>query len=155
MAGEPAFVIAACVLGCSYAATPRLSRRLCEGNKADEYFSVCACVRYSPAVLLSQVARKRLNSRASNTLPTSTSFLTARPRLAYRVLYSFETKPENGGVPRSAGLLDVGGTFYGTTWGNGGKYGDGTVFSITTSGTEKVLHSFGEGTDGSNSYPQT
>ena len=28
----------------------------------------------------------------------------------------------------------------------------GTVFSITTGGTEKVLHSFGKGTDGSNPY---
>ncbi|MGB6714215.1 MAG: choice-of-anchor tandem repeat GloVer-containing protein, partial [Candidatus Cybelea sp.] len=31
---------------------------------------------------------------------------------------------------------------------NGGKYGYGTVFSITTAGTEKVLHSFGTGSDG-------
>lgn len=27
-------------------------------------------------------------------------------------------------------------------------YGDGTVFSISRSGTEKVLHSFGSGSDG-------
>jgi uncharacterized repeat protein (TIGR03803 family) len=48
----------------------------------------------------------------------------------------------------------VNGTLYGTTQ-FGGAYdcheitcGAGTVFSITTDGTEKVLHSFGEGTDG-------
>ncbi|HEY2473785.1 MAG TPA: choice-of-anchor tandem repeat GloVer-containing protein [Candidatus Cybelea sp.] len=31
---------------------------------------------------------------------------------------------------------------------NGGKYGDGIVFSVTKSGSEKVLHDFGSGTDG-------
>lgn len=36
----------------------------------------------------------------------------------------------------------MGGTLYGTTV-FGGKYGWGTVFSITTSGEEKVLYSFG------------
>ena len=51
-----------------------------------------------------------------------------------------------------AGLIDVGGTFYGTT-SDGGRYNCGrstcgTVFSITTGGKEKVLHSFGRGSDG-------
>ncbi|MGB6739345.1 MAG: choice-of-anchor tandem repeat GloVer-containing protein [Candidatus Cybelea sp.] len=51
----------------------------------------------------------------------------------------------------AAGLIDVDGTLYGTTaWGGG--YGHGAAFSITSSGTEKVLHSFGKGTDGY--YPQ-
>jgi uncharacterized repeat protein (TIGR03803 family) len=37
---------------------------------------------------------------------------------------------------------------YGTTV-SGGKYGGGTVFTVTTSGREKVIHSFGQGSDGS------
>jgi uncharacterized repeat protein (TIGR03803 family) len=54
-------------------------------------------------------------------------------------------------------LVPVNGTLYGTT-NHGGAYCDkkhtlfagcGTVFSITTSGTETVLHSFGKGSDGS------
>ena len=45
-----------------------------------------------------------------------------------------------------ASLIDVNGTFYGTTQ-NGG-YGWGTVFSITPSGTETVLYSFGAAPDG-------
>ncbi len=47
-------------------------------------------------------------------------------------------------------MIDVNGTLYGTTLRGGayGRRGDGTVFSITTSGTEKVLHSFGKGSDG-------
>jgi uncharacterized repeat protein (TIGR03803 family) len=62
-----------------------------------------------------------------------------------------------------AGLIDVGGTLYGTTSG-GGAPGTrlacypsyyvnscGTVFSITPSGAEEVLHSFGQYPDGA--YP--
>jgi uncharacterized repeat protein (TIGR03803 family) len=69
------------------------------------------------------------------------------------VLYSFKGKD---GADPGAGLLNVNGTLYGTTTG-GGKYcrgsdGCGTVFSITTSGKETVLHSFG-GT-GDSGYPK-
>jgi uncharacterized repeat protein (TIGR03803 family) len=66
----------------------------------------------------------------------------------YQVLYNFRGAPD-GNSP-IAGLIDVNGTLYGTTSG-GGAYisgsgsGLGTVFSITTTGTEKVLYSFGEG----------
>jgi uncharacterized repeat protein (TIGR03803 family) len=48
-------------------------------------------------------------------------------------------------------LLEVNGTLYGTTW-VGGTYGLGTVFSMTTSGKEHVLHSF-NGSDGA--HPET
>jgi uncharacterized repeat protein (TIGR03803 family) len=45
-------------------------------------------------------------------------------------------------------LVDVSGTLYSTT-SEGGTYGDGTVFSLDPStGAEKVLWSFGSGTDG-------
>ena len=40
-----------------------------------------------------------------------------------------------------------GGTLYGTTAG-GGTYGKGTIFSMSLSGNETVLHSFGYGSDG-------
>lgn len=70
-----------------------------------------------------------------------------------KVVYSFAGGID--GIGPAAGLIDVGGTFYGTT-SNGGAYtectggnGCGTVFSITRSGSETVLHSFGYGTDGS------
>ncbi len=67
-----------------------------------------------------------------------------------KVLYSFDVT--DGAIP-AAGLIDVKGTLYGTT-SAGGEYGCypftscGTVFSITTAGVQKVLHSFGKGTDG-------
>jgi uncharacterized repeat protein (TIGR03803 family) len=63
------------------------------------------------------------------------------------VLYSF-----NGGVggsePLFSGIVvDDAGNFYGTTV-SGGTYNLGTVFKVDASGTETVLHSFGEGFDG-------
>ena len=51
------------------------------------------------------------------------------------------------GVQPASGLLDVDGTLYGTTV-YGGASGAGTVYTITTSGSEKVLYSFTDGTDG-------
>jgi uncharacterized repeat protein (TIGR03803 family) len=46
-------------------------------------------------------------------------------------------------------LIDIKGTLYGTTVG-GGKFGDGTVYSISTTGSEHVLHTFRGGSDGAN-----
>ncbi|MGA9273334.1 MAG: choice-of-anchor tandem repeat GloVer-containing protein [Candidatus Cybelea sp.] len=67
------------------------------------------------------------------------------PGGSFKVLYRFDGP--DGQAPQ-AGLIDVDGTLYGTT-NYGGKYGSGTVFSITTAGSEKVLHSFKGGADGS------
>ncbi len=73
------------------------------------------------------------------------------------VLYSFKGVPADGARPR-APLLNVNGTLYGTTVEGGAQScssyeggGCGTVFSITPSGKETVLHSFkGAKTDGQN-----
>lgn len=65
-----------------------------------------------------------------------------RPRLLHGFGYG-----SDGSAP-AATLLNVKGTLYGTT-AKGGMYGGGTVFSINpTTGTETVLHSFGNGSDG-------
>jgi uncharacterized repeat protein (TIGR03803 family) len=65
-----------------------------------------------------------------------------------RVLHSFGYffGVPDGDTP-AAGLVNVGGTLYGTTV-HGGAYFYGTVYSISTTGVEKVLHSFGSGSDG-------
>jgi uncharacterized repeat protein (TIGR03803 family) len=75
----------------------------------------------------------------------------AQPSLgsgAYSVLHSFGDSARDGANPSSE-LIDVGGTLYGTTV-YGGSNDAGTVFSITTSGKETVLHSFGASRDGAN-----
>ncbi|HEX4079800.1 MAG TPA: choice-of-anchor tandem repeat GloVer-containing protein [Rhizomicrobium sp.] len=56
------------------------------------------------------------------------------------VLHSFGSGTD--GEYSFAGLIDVGGTLYGTTE-KGGTYGDGTVFSVNpTTGAETVVYSF-------------
>jgi uncharacterized repeat protein (TIGR03803 family) len=65
---------------------------------------------------------------------------------SYKVLYRFGARPGDAEGPW-AGLLNVNGTLYGTTF-LGGDHGVGTVYSISTTGAEAVLHSFGAGSDG-------
>ena len=72
---------------------------------------------------------------------------TITPSGAEAVLYSFKGGMEDGRYPAEAPLLDVKGTLYGTNQ-YGGSHNRGTVFSITTSGKETVLHSFGGSGDG-------
>lgn len=64
------------------------------------------------------------------------------------VVYTFRGGSD-GGSPY-AGLLFANNKFYGTTFdgGTGPSGGDGTVFTVSSSGTEKVLYSFQYGTDG-------
>jgi len=66
-----------------------------------------------------------------------------------KVLYNFQGGAD-GALPFS-GLIDVNGTLYGTTLEGGGNHvgcspsyaGCGTVYSISTTGHEKVLYAFG------------
>ncbi|HTA37626.1 MAG TPA: choice-of-anchor tandem repeat GloVer-containing protein [Candidatus Acidoferrales bacterium] len=64
------------------------------------------------------------------------------------VLYDF---PRTGdGPPRvGGGLIEVGGTFYGVTL-SGGTLKKGSIFSVSSTGVETVLHSFGGPGDGVN-----
>lgn len=70
-----------------------------------------------------------------------------------RVIYSFGDTPD-GADPRSD-LLYVNGTLYGTTFEGGvyaGTYVGGTLYGLSLrTNEERVLHSFGSGSDGS--YP--
>jgi uncharacterized repeat protein (TIGR03803 family) len=71
----------------------------------------------------------------------------------YKILYSFGRpgSPCCDGQNPWAGLINLNGTLYGTTAG-GGALSVGTVFSVTTSGVEKVLHNFGYIEDGYGPY---
>jgi uncharacterized repeat protein (TIGR03803 family) len=48
---------------------------------------------------------------------------------------------KNGRYPQAGLILDTNGNLYGTTYG-GGAHGNGTVFELSPSGAETVLHSF-------------
>jgi uncharacterized repeat protein (TIGR03803 family) len=71
-----------------------------------------------------------------------------------RVIYSFAGGSD--GISPEAPLIALRGTLYGTTVIGGGSgcggSGCGTVFKITTGGTEKVLYSFKGGSDGNRVY---
>ncbi len=66
------------------------------------------------------------------------------------VLYSF-TGGTDGGRPYAGVVEDKQGNFYGTTL-QGGAFGLGTVYKLTPSGTETVLHSFAGGSDGATPF---
>ena len=57
------------------------------------------------------------------------------------VLHSFKASPD-GDEPYAALLLDAEGNLYGTTAGGGEPYSAGTVFEVSASGKESVLHRF-------------
>jgi uncharacterized repeat protein (TIGR03803 family) len=72
------------------------------------------------------------------------------------VLYSFAGPPNDGGNPFAGLIRDSEGNLYGTTLfggsghctANAGQNGCGTVFKVSASGTESVLHNFEGGADG-------
>jgi uncharacterized repeat protein (TIGR03803 family) len=64
------------------------------------------------------------------------------------ILHSFNADGTDGYDPYASLIMDKEGILYGTT-GAGGTYGSGTVFELSSSGTETILHSFdANGTDG-------
>jgi uncharacterized repeat protein (TIGR03803 family) len=77
----------------------------------------------------------------------STRSIESSPASSYKTLYSFAGEYTDGSNPTST-LLSYGGVLYGTT-GGGGTTGDGTIFSITTSGAETDLYNFSNLPDGS------
>jgi len=71
--------------------------------------------------------------------------LTEKGELA--VLYTFTGDPVDGQAPRAGLVLDQQGNLFGTTSG-GGPSNCGTVFKVTPTGVETVLHAFSGGPDG-------
>jgi uncharacterized repeat protein (TIGR03803 family) len=65
------------------------------------------------------------------------------------VLYSFAGGSSDGTYPEAGLTQDSDGNFYGNTL-QGGASGLGTVFKLTPSGTETVLHAFAGAGDGAN-----
>ena len=63
------------------------------------------------------------------------------------VLYSFKGGTDGAGPYFETPVLDKAGNLYGTT-SAGGTYNLGTVWKLSPSGTETILWSFGNGTDG-------
>ena len=71
------------------------------------------------------------------------------PSGAETVLYSFVGGTSDGATPEAGVIQGSDGNFYGNTL-QGGASGLGTVFKLTASGTETILHSFAGASDGAN-----
>jgi len=63
------------------------------------------------------------------------------------VLHTFTPNGKDGFYPAAGVILDSKDNLYGTT-ASGGTIGVGTVFKVTASGSETILHSFSGGKDG-------
>jgi uncharacterized repeat protein (TIGR03803 family) len=63
-----------------------------------------------------------------------------------KILYSFGGQTGDGENPVAGVVFDANGNLFGTT-STGGAYYAGTVFELTTAGTEKVLYTFGTPAD--------
>jgi uncharacterized repeat protein (TIGR03803 family) len=106
-------------------------------------FGVSAAV----AVLTSCGERQQLPTGPQEAMPQRVG----RSQMSsYRIVHSFGFGSD--GSSPIANLIAVKGTLYGTTaFGgaySGGEKDGGTVFSLSTTGKERVLHSFGKGEDG-------
>ena len=67
------------------------------------------------------------------------------------VLHSFKGGTKDGEYPEADVLRDAAGNLYGTT-SKGGSSGYGTVFKVSTTGKETVVHSFTGGANGAYPY---
>jgi uncharacterized repeat protein (TIGR03803 family) len=71
------------------------------------------------------------------------------------VLYAFNGG-NDGGKPEGGLVMDGSGNLYGTTYEGGGKgcnnYGCGTIFKLSASGSETILHSFTGNGDGAQPF---
>ncbi|HEY6325340.1 MAG TPA: choice-of-anchor tandem repeat GloVer-containing protein [Candidatus Cybelea sp.] len=103
---------------------------------------VCGVAAATACTTTTQLARFQYT-------PNVNGLRNAASPLSYRVLHDFGA--DHDGIDPT-GLVGIGDTFYGTSAGGGGWRGGGTVFSVTTSGAENVLHRFGKGLMGLQPY---
>lgn len=63
------------------------------------------------------------------------------PGRRYKVLHGFLGAPSDGVLPNGGLVIDASGNLYGTTT-SGGATNQGTVFEITSAGSEQVIYNF-------------
>ena len=94
--------------------------------------ALAACSGSSTPSVVQALAPHVQNARAS--------YVAGPPTPTYTIIYTFKGGAD-GSAPM-AQLVNVNGTLFGTTSAGGTNF-DGTVYSITTGGAEKVLYRFG------------
>ena len=99
------------------------------------------------------IAGLTLSGGALYGVTSSTAFKLNLNGSGFTVLHTFTGYPSDGRAPE-AGLAVVGNTLYGTTFGGGTVGDNGTIFSISTSGSDyNVLYSFTASGNNGN-YPE-
>lgn len=104
----------------------------------------------SPAAGLIDVEGTFYGTTSGGGAYSSGTVFNVTPSGTENVIYAFQGGTQDGNAP-VASLVNLNGTLYGTT-AEGGSARYGTVFSVTPSGTEQVLHSFQGGSDGAYPY---
>ncbi|HEV3155609.1 MAG TPA: choice-of-anchor tandem repeat GloVer-containing protein [Candidatus Baltobacteraceae bacterium] len=95
----------------------------------------------SPQAAMIDVNGTLYGTTTSGGAAGSGTVFSVTPAGVENVIYAFKGRRIDGELPY-AGLIDVNGTFYGTTC-FGGTAGLGTVFSVTPAGVEQIVHNFG------------
>jgi uncharacterized repeat protein (TIGR03803 family) len=108
---------------------------------------------YPYAGLIASSARLYGTTGGGGTSDSGTVFSISMEGTDERVLHSFSSDGSDGISPGTAVTM-VEDALYGTT-SAGGADSEGTVFRVTTSGTERVLHSFGESYEDDGIYPMS
>jgi uncharacterized repeat protein (TIGR03803 family) len=113
-------------------------------------YAIISCIAAAPLADCS-ASQALVGGAPQGVVPSTRSAAHSQGSPTYKVLFSFGSNVYGlDGADPAAGLIDVSGSFYGTTAYGGAStgYNGGTVFSISTTGKESVLHSFGNGSDG-------
>jgi uncharacterized repeat protein (TIGR03803 family) len=101
--------------------------------------------------LLMRGEKLSIGLRATLAIFALTLLTTSTWAATEKKLHNFGITDTDGHDPLGALIFDAAGNLYGTTF-SGGDKNNGTVFEVSPNGsggwTEKVLHSFGHGTDG-------
>jgi uncharacterized repeat protein (TIGR03803 family) len=108
------------------------------------FTAICICVIAECWVLNGQ-------PRPASAVSADTALMSSLETKKFRILHEFGEGARSDGYAPQASLIDVKGTLYGTTWMGGATEcvgGCGVVFSITKTGKQRVIHSFGVQPDG-------
>jgi uncharacterized repeat protein (TIGR03803 family) len=104
---------------------------------------------FSSVVLVFLLALGSCAGRSTSALPFAHAAARAHSASADTLLHSFGNTGD--GYNPSGPLVLLNGLWYGTTQ-YGGKYRNGTVFTIDANGNEKILHDFGFKKDGAQPF---